>query len=54
MKEFVGIRLDPEEIQRLDEVAKAEDRSRAYVVRTLMKEALQARDEKKEKARVPA
>ena len=52
MKEFIGIRLDDEQIQLIDAIAAKEDRSRAAVVRVLIKEAIEVRESKKE--RVPA
>lgn len=39
---IVNVRLTPDEIRRIDEAAKADDRSRAYMVRKLILQSLDA------------
>ena len=36
----VNVRLTIDEVQRLDEIAQADDRSRGYIIRKLLREAL--------------
>ncbi|MBQ4402687.1 MAG: ribbon-helix-helix protein, CopG family [Synergistaceae bacterium] len=38
----MNVRLTPDEIRRIDEAAKADDRSRAYMVRKLILQSLDA------------
>ncbi|HMK54860.1 MAG TPA: ribbon-helix-helix protein, CopG family [Methanobacteriaceae archaeon] len=39
-KKSVYIRLEPEYIEKIDKIAKKEDRSRSYVIRQLVVEGL--------------
>ncbi len=40
-KKSVYIRLEPEYIQKIDEIAKKEDRSRSYIIRQLIIKGLE-------------
>ena len=40
-KKSVYIRLEPEYIEKIDDMAKKEDRSRSYIIRKLVIKALQ-------------
>jgi predicted transcriptional regulator len=44
-KEFVGLRLPPEIIDKIDELAKKETRTRANMIEVLLQKELKVREE---------
>ncbi len=38
----VNVRLAPDEVERIDEIARADDRSRGYIIRKFLRESLDA------------
>jgi len=53
MNQLVGVRLEPDQVKKLDGLAKTERRSRASMLRVLFEEGLEARELVKESERVP-
>lgn len=47
---YISLRLEQELQEKLEELAAAEDRSVGYIVRSLLREALAAREKGKKKA----
>ena len=44
--DYIALRLEPELRKKLEELAKAEDRSIGYIVRIILREGLAAREKK--------
>jgi len=45
--EFVGMRIEPEMLEKIDDLAKKEKRSRSNMIEILLEEALSARNKKR-------